>query len=139
MPSTLESGAPLSELSPGLFPEPLSVSDAASLDELDPEPDPLLDEDEPKPVTEPLPDEEGMPLESPLLDEPPELALVALGSPPEPLALRDPPVEDADVASIAPPSFVWLALAPTVSTFPTQAALPSWPKTVTTTQAMRAR
>jgi hypothetical protein len=125
--SAPESGAPPSEL----LPELASIAEPPPLDEVDAGPDPLPDEDELEPLPEPPPgeeDDEGVP--------PPELPLLELGLALGPLPLPDPPVEDAEVASIAPPSSVELPLAPVVPTFPPQAAPPSWPKAVTTTEAM---
>src|SRR5579859_1206214 len=54
LPEATSAGAPLSELIPELLPELPSVPDAAPVDELDPAPEPLPEDDEP----EPLPEEE---------------------------------------------------------------------------------
>jgi len=80
LPEAASAGAPLSELTPELLPELPSVPDAAPVDELDPVPEPLPEEDEP----EPLPDE------------------------PEPLPEEDepeaPPEEDEEMLPVDPPS-----------------------------------
>jgi len=116
-----------------------SIRELPPLDEVDADPDPLPDEDEPEPLPDPPPveeDEEGEGLlEPPVLDAPPEVPLLELGPAAAPPPLPALPVEDADVASIAPPSSVEMPLAPVVPTFPPQAASPSWPRAVTATQA----
>jgi hypothetical protein len=135
MLSAPESGAPLSALLPEILPESLPVPESASLDEL--APDPPLDEDVPEPLPEPPPDEEDeedVPLEPPLLGLLPDLAPLELGLAPE-VPLPDPPVEDGDVASVAPPSFVELAPVPVASNCPPHPAPPSWPRAVTAMQA----